>query len=322
MIIKKPKKIKRIKKRSRINLKRGKIDRGTIFIVAIMTSLMFAGYIFAGGTLPEKIPAPRTVGIMSVDLKEKYPQEPGIQLHTFVGVTITPYPTSPGAAPNPDLPSNTVDCGYTIQGTDEPEVLWAYRLASTPASNNEISLQVFYTDEHTLTMGSGSVSPMSQSPADHINSPNVGNTSVRDGNSFPLSPAVFLTDITTNATDVSGDAQKGGIPQSPSDVYGAWKSAGTNDPSTPNGTNLGAGADAWPATNGPGKTISIPGVGVIDIGESTGQQWTAEIIWKTSQLKLNGQPLQSKHTYRAQFAIHDGDRDGDVGSACVTVAIP
>lgn len=81
---------------------RGRVGRGTIFVVVILTSLIFVAYVMVGGTLPETIPAPRASGIVAVDLKKKFPQEQGLQMHTFQGATITPYPTAaPGQSGGP-----------------------------------------------------------------------------------------------------------------------------------------------------------------------------------------------------------------------------
>src|SRR5581483_10127090 len=95
-----------------------------------------------------------------------------------------------------------------------------------------------------------------------------------------------------------------GTPVSPSDVYGSWKAFGAGDPSQPNAANL-AGADPWPASNGP----------VGDEGHDV--SYTSEIILKLTDLRLNGQPLTPGHTYRAEIVIHDGDQTGDIGEACV-----
>jgi hypothetical protein len=54
------------------------------------------------------------------------------------------------------------------------------------------------------------------------------------------------------------------------------------------------------------------------------QGYGAETRWDIDALKTAG-VLQSGHTYRLQFMVHDGDQNksgGDVGEACVNVAIP
>jgi len=51
-------------------------------------------------------------------------------------------------------------------------------------------------------------------------------------------------------------------------------------------------------------------------------KYTAEVVWHIANLRLNGQPLQSKHQYLLQFTFHDGDGKADVGDACTTISIP
>jgi hypothetical protein len=298
-----------MKKWQRIFNQHGKIDRGSIFIVVILTTLVFAGYLFVGGTLPVELPGTNT-NIVQVDMPKSQPQKNSLQLYTFSGSTITPVPTQQAAPDVGSKPIQTIDsCSSNLQGKNESEVIWAYRVANTPASNNQQSLQVFYDDEHTMPLGSV---PMKQTPTDHISHPAI-DLNHRDGNHFTISPSAFVTDITANANDTSGDAQNGGTPQGPSDVYGSWKpetSGEKGDSSPENGTNMGSGADAWPPSNGPSGN------------EGHDTNYTAEIIWNVADLKTNaGQPLQAGHTYRVQVAVHDGDQEYDVGAVCFNVTL-
>lgn len=225
------------------------------------------------------------------------------QLHTLTFTTITPAPTGISS------------CGHSVSGSHECDVLYAYSVESTGAGGAGLKIKLFYDDESAMPLGSGSVSPMNPSspgPA-HIVNPNVGNVSVVDANKYPYFPAIFLTDITGNPNNTSGDAQNGGTPIPPDEVYGAWTSKeNVMDHGSGNGTNLGSGADSLPASNGP------------SCGEGHDLTWTAENIWHVSNLKLGGQPLISGHQYRVQFAMHDGDQSqgGDVGDGCVTVTAP
>jgi hypothetical protein len=56
----------------------------------------------------------------------------------------------------------------------------------------------------------------------------------------------------------------------------------------------------------------------IPSGTETG--YSAMVSWDVSQLGL-----QSGHTYRVQFMVHDGDQNksgGDVGENCVNLQVP
>jgi hypothetical protein len=121
-------------------------------------------------------------------------------------------------------------------------------------------------------------------------------------------PVLFLTDVTANPSDTSGDWQKGGVPHTPTAVFGTWKAAVRSvdktvtpnkititpdaDP-TKNDWNLGAGAEPVPS-------------GLANEG------YGAEVRWDV--------PLASGHSYRIQVMVHDGDQNkggGDSGEACV-----
>lgn len=282
---------------------RGKIDRGTIFIVVIMITLMFCGYIFVGGTIPETIPKPRTDGIVSIEKNQTYKPEQGLQMHTFRGVTNTPYPTNAPPAPQPESAQITeTACGHGITGTAKPELIWAYRISSTAASGNTQSVQIFYAGTDTLAAGT---TAMTQRPTQHIVNPPV-NAANKDANGYPISPAVFITDITANPADVSGDAQGGGVAQFPTDIYGAWRVENGLSGTVPNGQNLGAGADLWPPANGPaaGARSSV---------------WSAQLIWKVPNLRTKtGAPLTVGNTYRMQIVLHSGTQNREVAELCTT----
>src|SRR5262249_30901098 len=131
----------------------------------------------------------------------------------------------------------------------------------------------------------------------------------------------FITDITNNPNDRSGDWQFGNDNNNhPTDVYGTWKSGtntidhtkavgkkvtynGGNDPAT-NHWNLGAGADPVPS-------------GLVDQG------FGAEVVWAAQG--VGGLGLLHGHVYRLEFMVHDGDQNnsgGDVGEACANMYIP
>lgn len=314
------KRIKRnISKKKKDSLFKNKgsiIDKGTVYVIIILTLLIFGAFIMVGGTLPTKLPKANTnlVAINKIQLESA---KSSLQLNWFSGATVTPFPTQPILPTNP-LPADTpdqptlVDCGAQITGTQETEMLWAYSLESSPASANQLALKAFYTNKYALLLGSGTISSMQQHPADHISSPNIGNTAAKDIDNFPLFPAVFLTDITNNPADTSGDAQTGGLANKPNDIYGTWKAADAQDPTPSNGQppNLGTGADPWPPANGPGSNPHDP-------------DFKSEIIWKLSNIKAkNNVSLIQGNKYRAQLVLHDGGNPRDIGLACFNFQVP
>ncbi len=134
----------------------------------------------------------------------------------------------------------------------------------------------------------------------------------------PIYPALFITDITNNPSDTSGDWQFGGTAIPPHAVFGTWKAAvklvdkthspqvvtvtPDSDPMTKNNWNLGSGSDPVPTPT------------------PTNQGYGAEVRWNISQLGL-----VSGHTYRLYLMVHDGDQNkagGDSGQACATIVMP
>ena len=92
---------------------RGGIDKGNIYVIAIMTLLIFSGYILVGGTLPTKLPK-MNQNLVSLIMPSTQPATSSLQMHTFYGVTPTPKPiqtqpqTQPANSPyNPTL----IECG-------------------------------------------------------------------------------------------------------------------------------------------------------------------------------------------------------------------
>lgn len=294
------------------NEKGGVIDKGAIYVVVILTLLIFGGFILVGGTLPTKLPKPSTE-LVSIVTKSIEPTQLGLQMQTFYGVTPTPVPTKP---PVPTINANEphlIECNRNIISPQLPQMIWGFTFDSTPASDNEQALKVFYTDKNALLLGSGAVSLMSTHPSDHVATPQFGDTAQKDNDNFPLYPALFITDITQITTDVSGDAQLGGQPNQPQLVYGTWKADGAADP-PPDTQSIGAGADPMPGANGPGGNRDLT--------------YASEIIWKTSQLKARDPGthqfgnLQSGHTYRVQVALHDGAVPRNIGVACFELRMP
>jgi hypothetical protein len=200
---------------------------------------------------------------------------------------------------------------------------------------------VWYSDEHALALGIGSITVKTASGSTTTNysiaqmngdpavahNPAIGSTATTgdqagtDVSGRPMAPSLFITDTTNDPNNRSGDWQWGGQAYAPSDVFGAWKSftrtvdytAGTTptvsvttslDPAK-NNWNLGAGADAVPTG-------------------LTSEGYGAEIRWNLNDMYTAG-ILQAGHTYRFYVIVHDGDQNkvgGDAGQASFTYTLP
>jgi hypothetical protein len=167
-------------------------------------------------------------------------------------------------------------------------------------------IQVFYNDEHALTLGCATASaPVSALPGipGAVHYPQTGDPACVDEVGRPLRPVLYVTDITSDPGCTAGDQQKNGHPYEPTAIFGTWKSAaeGTGnvgvpnraDPMPGNKWSLGTGADAVPA-------------GAMACKEGYGAELRFEVA------------LISGHSYRFQAILHDGDQNkgGDSGEAC------
>jgi hypothetical protein len=200
--------------------------------------------------------------------------------------------------------------------------------------------QLWYSDEHAMALGVGSVTvntllgstttnydiaPLTSNPGSAHN-PAVGTTastgdqSGNDTSGRPMTPTLWISDTTTNANNRSGDWQSGGTPYYPSDVFGTWKTftktvtyglltstttVNTGTDPAKNGWNLGAGADPAPA-------------GLTNEGYGT------EVRWDLNAL-FNQGVLQAGHSYRFYVMVHDGDQNksgGDAGQAAFNYTYP
>jgi len=216
---------------------------------------------------------------------------------------------------------------------NESEVLRAF--GPTIAGPGD-TIKAWYSDEHALTLGvrqvtvktaSGStttnyaIAPLTTDPGSAIN-PAVGANMAQGGLDpalRPMFPALFITDITNNPNNRSGDWQQGStaaIP--PSAVFGSWKGAVAVLDQTQKSTSkqVAVTPDADPAKNGwnlgPGSDPPPAGI--------KGEGWGAEARWNVDSLGL-----QPGHAYRMEFMVHDGDQHqtgGDSGEACMTVVVP
>ncbi|MEK7571914.1 MAG: glycoside hydrolase family 16 protein [Patescibacteria group bacterium] len=281
------------------NKQEGKIEKGAIYVVVFMTSLIFLGYMFVGGTIPITVPGNSTELVSLIFEDPKEPQDT-LQLYTFTGATLTPPPNNDSAEPQ----DTTIQYSITkraecpaLSGGDQSQIIRTYRSATTQASDNQPSLQLFYGGATAMRAG---VREMIQFPNDVIVRPQLGQ----------LSPALYITDITDDATATTGDFQNGGTPQGASKVLGSWQPEGGPQHTQSNGFNLTPVGDTWPAANGPE-------------GDSRADlTWTAEVVWKYGDLTANGQPLQPGRTYRIQMVVHDGETPAGTGQMCIETTIP
>lgn len=147
---------------------------------------------------------------------------------------------------------------------------------------------------------------MNANPGHLAGNINFGNESTRDKDKLPYFPSLFVSDITTDSNNKSGDAQSGGVPYKPDEIYGTWKALNAENPKG-NGLKLG-GPDIFPQQTNMLNLINAKNALKLY------NQFTAEIIWKVDNLGLT-----PGHTYRAQFILHDGDREGDIGEGCSTI---
>jgi hypothetical protein len=172
-------------------------------------------------------------------------------------------------------------------------------------------IKAFYIDEHALTLGANgnghTVSPFAanlNAVAGSSTAPtlSVGDPAAADPAGRPLYPALFLTDITSDASSTAGDWQNNGTAIPPTGVFGTWKTANGADPPQ----NL--------FDVGNGDMVPRIAAGGHDYDK---QFYSAEAQWTVSALGL-----QPGHSYRVQIMMHDGDQNqsgGDVGEGCVTI---
>jgi hypothetical protein len=280
------------------------IDKGSVYVLVILFLLVFAAYILVGGVLPTKLPG-ANYNLVSVITPVNQPTTSSLQMHAFFGATFTPVPIGSSHQPTPTTsPYNPafVDCGYQSSSQEVP-LIWGYTIDSTSASGNNVALKIFYAYKYALSLGSGTVSLMNDHPTDHVVNPKIGNNG----------PALFLTDITTIATDKSGDFELGGKVFRPSDIYGTWKSAGGKNPDA-NGIDLGQNADEWSPANAKAGSHDTT--------------FGSEIIWKFSNLSAMDPStktylhLQVGHSYRAEVILHDGENPDGTEALCVTFKNP
>ena len=191
---------------------------------------------------------------------------------------------------------------------NENEVLRAIRPAGSWPNG---IVQMFYNDEHAMTLGvhqvavktsSGTtttdypVTALATNPGSATNAQTgtnmlAGDQSGLDASLRPMWPSLFITDISNDPANRVGDWQMGGRPSAPDAIFGSWKGAirtvdNTRNPAVASGDPVPAG---------------LPNEG-----------YGAEARWNVS--------LTPGHSYRLQVLVHDGDQNkggGDSGEACV-----
>ncbi len=223
-----------------------------------------------------------------------------------VGETCTAPTGAPSCTPGITIAA-AVDgndsCGYPATSFVESSTLCdinAVGGGSTPAI-----IQVFYNDEHALTLGcatpSDPVSPLTMSP-DAVSYPETGDPACVDTVGRPLRPVVFITDISVNPSCTAGDMQEGGPGYDPVAVFGTWKSA------TEGAGNVGTPDSADPTANHWDLTSSADPVTTTAM--ACGEKYGTELRFEVG--------LISGHSYRIQVVAHDGDQNkgGDSGEAC------
>ncbi len=205
------------------------------------------------------------------------------------------------------------------------------------------TLQLFYNDEHALTLGVRQVkvitangcitttdypvSAMMNHPADNVVPPMTGAREDQGGvdtSGRPMFPAMFITDITgipPGIGQLAGDWQFGGTGIKPDAVFGTWKAATKFVDQTKNPVAVTVTPDNDPATNnwnldGSGGNQPDP----VPTPTPTNEGYGAECRWNMSSLNLI-----PGHQYRFYFMVHDGDQNktgGDVGQACGFFTMP
>jgi len=212
-------------------------------------------------------------------------------------------------------------------------------------------LQMFYTDEHALSLGisevvfpNGTTQKFEVEPFDFNNdsprcvlNPKIGNLDFKSSSPLsnvdvnkcagdvdcgrPLPPMLYITDITVNTDQTHDDWQFHGKEYPPYKLCGSWKSV--RKTINADGTFTVDPEFAKPID----PVVKNINSGVWNLGAGSDpapksgyngaapQAYGAEIVWDIDLLGLD-----ASHTYKFQFLVHDGDQNkggGDVGEACI-----
>jgi hypothetical protein len=215
---------------------------------------------------------------------------------------------------------------------------------SMDAQCNPTTLQMFYSDEHAMTLGirevevitgncgsNGSTtdypfSPMaSPGPTAQSAIPPVVGSTIESGDQAgtdtagrPMFPVMYVTDVTANpGNPFAGDWQYGGVGIEPDAVFGSWKGAVRTVDTTTNPDTITVTPDADP----PANNWNL-GTGSDPVPTPTPMSggYGAECRWNLSSFNFI-----PGHEYRLYFMVHDGDQNnsgGDVGQDCVYFTMP
>jgi hypothetical protein len=225
------------------------------------------------------------------------------------------------------------DCGYptttsnplTATVFNENEVFRAIRPAGSWPNG---VVQMFYNDEHAMTLGVREVAVKSTSGTTTTDYPVtalatdpgsstspqtgsnmlIGDQSGLDPSLRPMWPSLFITDISTDPTSRSGDWQMGGVPTAPNAIFGSWKAAVRTVDNTKSPSVVTITPDADPMKNNwtLGTGADTPPSGLSNEGYGAEARWNVQLL--------------PGHSYRLQVLVHDGDQNkggGDSGEACV-----
>jgi hypothetical protein len=222
-----------------------------------------------------------------------------------VGATCSMVTGAPSCTPGITIPaaSGTNDgCGYPAASFVESTTICA--INATGGGSTPAIIQVFYSDEHALTLGCATssfpVEPLATDP-DAVHYPQTGDPACTDSVGRPLRPVVFITDISVDPSCTAGDLQMGGPAYDPVAIFGSWKSA------TEDANHVGTPATADPTANNLNLTSQADPV---PTNTCVGDKYGAELRFEVG--------LISGHSYRIQVIAHDGDQNkgGDSAEAC------
>jgi hypothetical protein len=196
-------------------------------------------------------------------------------------------------------------CGYPAASFVESTTICAINAVGGGGAKPAI-VQVFYNDEHALTLGCATsanpVSPLSTDP-DAVHYPQTGDPACTDTLGRPLRPVLYVTDISDDSMCTAGDQQKGGPAYDPIAVFGTWKSATEGDGGVGTPAMMDPMQNMWNLTS----SADTPPAGVMTTCK---EGYTAELRFEVG--------LISGHSYRLQVMAHDGDQNkgGDSGERC------
>lgn len=156
------------KKRKNIPKNRGAIiDKGAIYVVAILTLLVSAAYVMVGGVVPSQR-AKDNKNFVIINKTTIEPSKPSLQLYTFSGSTITPLPTPApfiSLSPNSRLPSNISipPCTHYVAkngndsnpGTETAPWLTIKKAGDTAVAGNTVCVKAGTYDDRLIPQSSG-----------------------------------------------------------------------------------------------------------------------------------------------------------------------